>query len=115
MVKFNDSLRDGVFLSGYDMAKGAFSKKQLYIPKAKDLGSNFIAGAGYNYLLKPITEMGVKKLIPDMPKEGEFLGKTLGFMLGLGMTDKLLMGRQMPGLGQLLMKSLIVTGAESML
>jgi hypothetical protein len=115
MVVFNKAVRDGIFLTGYDVGESFLSKKQIQIPKAMDVAKNFTAGVAHNYFIEGFLDGIMRKVQPDMMKEGKFVGKVAGLTAALMLSEKFLFKSGKSSIGGAIMKSLVSAGAESMI
>lgn len=105
MSKLNDTVRDGIILSGVDAVQ------MRKVPPLNDWVSNVIASGAYDMFLEDIGKRISSTYFPNMQRESGFLMKVVGFSIGLWVGDKV-MGSVSKSNKKYLMKGLIGAGAS---
>lgn len=112
MSKFNLSLENTVFLTGYDIIKKSPNFQKIQLPTIKDVSINALTGFGYEYIGSGITETLVnQKMLAPYAPTARLAGKVLGMPLIELVVRRWMMNGQM-GYTNLVMKSLVAVGSQ---
>jgi hypothetical protein len=112
--KFNKSIRDGVYLSGYDIGKGSIKSKKITLPPVKQIADNFIGGIFHNFVGEKVLKMAGDKMLPGNQELVDIVGK-IGISIPVGITVSQMITGSGMSYRDIFMKSLIAIGLETAL